>query len=245
MRIQLSFPLKAINCWIRLFFFNPICFCFCLIVAHIINKHYLWDKPIPFPRKFLATNICFVIFLILFSLWKKWKVKEKTQWQDSCLNFVCLLGEGCTQQGRFFERNNRKTKPFLFLFYFIFFFATLLSTTIVWSVFQRKKKPTELPLARDVLSQEWSQVSLEKLKASLLFYIICVVTKAIVDEDHTQTIADCTKSREICPFLLLQKKKKNQNFFHCTTEKTSVANPCRFRILTSSSRLVLRKKNLP
>lgn len=102
MRIQLSFPLKAINCWIRLFFFNPICFCFCLIVAHIINKHYLWDKPIPFPRKFLATNICFVIFLILFSLWKKWKVKEKTQWQDSCLNFVCLLGEGCTQQGRFF-----------------------------------------------------------------------------------------------------------------------------------------------
>lgn len=157
---------------------------------------------------------------------------------------------------RLYSRRKKKKKErylsendllifFLFLFYFIFFFATLLSTTIVWSVFQRKKKPTELPLARDVLSQEWSQVSLEKLKASLLFYIICVVTKAIVDEDHTQTIADCTKSREICPFLLLQKKKKNQNFFHCTTEKTSVANPCRFRILTSSSRLVLRKKNLP
>lgn len=35
---------------------------------------------------------------------------------------------------------------------------------------------------------------------------MCVVTKAIVDEDHTQTIADYTKSREICHFL--QKKKK-------------------------------------
>lgn len=34
--------------------------------------------------------------------------------------------------------------------------------------------------------------------------------------------------------------EKEKNFFHCITEKTSVANPCHFRRLTSSSRLVLR-----